>query len=71
MDLDTQRLNRKIKDVKEISTYSESAIITIDDAINEAYKLIDQLEELKQIQRKNLQKIYGTQSNTIKKKGGG
>ena len=58
MDLDTKRLNRKIKEVKEISTYSESAIITIDDAINEAYKLIDKLEELKEIQRKHIKKLY-------------
>jgi len=58
MDLDVKRLNRKIKEVKEIATCSESAIITIDDAINEAYKLIDNLEKLKQIQRKEIDRIY-------------
>ena len=52
MDLNTKRLNRKIKEVKEINTYSESAIIIIDDAIQEAHKFIEQLQKLREIQEK-------------------
>ena len=53
MDIDTKRLNRKLKEVKEIAKHSESAIITLDDAIFEAKKLVNRLEKLKEIQEKN------------------
>lgn len=57
MDLDTKKINRKIKEVKEIDTYTESAIATIDSTIKEVYELIEQLEKLKLIQRKNIKTI--------------
>ena len=56
MDLDTKKINRKIKEVKEIDTYTESAIATIDSTIKEVYELIEQLEKLKLIQRKNIKR---------------
>lgn len=56
MDLDTKKINKEVKEVKEIDTYTESAIVTIDSAIKEAYELIEQLEKLKLIQRKNIKR---------------
>ena len=54
MDIDTKQFNRKIKEVRNINTYSESSIATTDKAIEEAYKLIEQLKELKEFQLKKL-----------------
>jgi len=61
MDLDTKRLNRKIKEVKKIDGYSESDLITIDDAIQTCHKFIEQLYENRDIlKRQKRMRIQGT-----------
>jgi len=50
MDIDVRQFNKKIKQVKEIATYSNSSISTIDETIEEAKKIIKQLEFLREIQ---------------------
>lgn len=54
MDLDTRQLYKRLKIVKETHTYSDKSINEIDLAILEVKKLLLYLNELKEVQKREL-----------------